>query len=294
MPFSVELIKRLEAVDPTIREVLIALLEEVERQREESITRKEFLEFAKRTEESFQRVWEAIERLTKAQEESERRIGRLETAVQELAEAQKKTEARVNELAEAQKKTEIRLNELAEAQKKTEVRLNELAEAQKKTEVRLNELAEAQKKTEEELRKLIGEHKKTREELGGLSHTVGYILEDRAYLGLPELIKRDFGIEIEEIKRDFIEISPNRYEEINLLGKGKKNGSSIWILGECKTQLKKRDIDLFLKKLSRIEHLFPGEKIFVVVTYQASPQVRQYIEEKGIKLYFSYQLKVLM
>jgi len=238
MPFSVELIKRLEAVDPTIREVLIALLEEVERQREESITRKEFLEFAKRTEESFQRVWEAIERLTKAQEESERRIGRLETAVQELA--------------------------------------------------------EAQKKTEEELRKLIGEHKKTREELGGLSHTVGYILEDRAYLGLPELIKRDFGIEIEEIKRDFIEISPNRYEEINLLGKGKKNGSSIWILGECKTQLKKRDIDLFLKKLSRIEHLFPGEKIFVVVTYQASPQVRQYIEEKGIKLYFSYQLKVLM
>ena len=280
MPFSVELIKRLEAVDPTIREVLIALLEEVERQREESITRKEFLEFAKRTEESFQRVWEAIERLTKAQEESERRIGRLETAVQELAEAQKKTEARVNELAEAQKKTEIRLNELAEAQKKTEIRLNELAEAQKKT--------------EEELRKLIGEHKKTREELGGLSHTVGYILEDRAYLGLPELIKRDFGIEIEEIKRDFIEISPNRYEEINLLGKGKKNGSSIWILGECKTQLKKRDIDLFLKKLSRIEHLFPGEKIFVVVTYQASPQVRQYIEEKGIKLYFSYQLKVLM
>ncbi|MDL1956706.1 MAG: chordopoxvirus fusion protein [Candidatus Desulfofervidus auxilii] len=329
MPFSVSLIKRLEAVEPPLREVLIALLEEVERQREDSITRKEFLEFAKKTEENFQRVWEAIERLTKAQEESERRIGRLEVAVQELveaqkasekrisklevaveklteaqkkteirlnelAEAQKKTEIRLNELAEAQKRTETRLNELAEAQKKTEIRLNELAEAQKKTEIRVNELAEAQKRTEEELRKLIGEHKKTREELGGLSHTVGYILEDRAYIGLPELIKRDFGIEIEEIKRDFIEISPNRYEEINLLGKGKKNGTSIWILGECKTQLKKRDIDLFLKKLSRIEHLFPGEKLLIVVTYQASPQVRQYIEKKGLKLYLSYQLKVLM
>ena len=198
MPFSVELIKRLEAVDPAIREVLIAFWEEIEKQREESITRKEFLEFAKRTEENFQKVWEAIERLTKAQEESEKRIGRLEAVVQELAEAQKKTE------------------------------------------IRLNELAEAQKKTEEEIRKLIGEHKKTREELGGLSHTVGYILEDRAYVGLPEMLKRDFGIEIEEIKRDFIEISPNRYEEINLLGKGKKNGTSIWILGECKTQLKKK------------------------------------------------------
>ena len=273
MPFSVSLIKRLEAVEPPLREVLIALLEEVERQREDSITRKEFLEFAKKTEENFQRVWEAIERLTKAQEESEKRIGRLEAAVQELVEAQKASEKRISKL---------------------EVAVEKLTEAQKRTEIRLNELAEAQKRTEEELRKLIGEHKKTREELGGLSHTVGYILEDRAYIGLPELIKRDFGIEIEEIKRDFVEISPNRYEEINLLGKGKKNGTSIWILGECKTQLKKRDIDLFLKKLSRIEHLFPGKKLFIVVTYQASPQVRQYIEKKGLKLYLSYQLKVLM
>ena len=66
-------------------QILLAILEEFERQCEESITKKEFLAFAERTEKNFQRVWEAIDKLT---------------------EAQKKTEARLNELTEAQKKTE--------------------------------------------------------------------------------------------------------------------------------------------------------------------------------------------
>lgn len=190
----------------------------------------------------------------------------------------------VAELAEAQKKSEERLTKL-------EHTVAELAEAQKRTEQRLNELAEAQKKTEEELRQLIGEHKKTREQLGGLTHTVGYILEDRAYKGLPELLKRDFGLgTIDFIKRDFIEISANRYEEINIFGKGKIDERDTWIIGECKTQLKKTDIDNFLNKVRKIEKVLTGEKILVIVTYQASPSVRNYAKEKGIRIYFSYEL----
>ena len=339
MPYSVNIIRLLDKVEPPLREVLIEILAEIERQRkqwEESVTKTEFNELKdivadlakaqNRTEQKLKELAEAqkkteqrVNELAEAQKKTEQRLDSLTQRVNELAEAQKKTEKRLNELAEAQRKTEQRLdsltqrvnelaeaqrkteqrldsltqrvNELAEAQKKTEKRLNELAEAQKKTEQRVNELAEAQKKTEEELRKLVGEHRKTREELGGLSHTVGYILEDKSYEALPSLLKKDFGIEVEELKRDFIEISPNRYEEINIIGKGKKNGTQVWILGECKTQLKKRDVDSFLKKVSRIEHLFPGEKVFVAVTYQTSPQVRHYTEEKGIKLYFSYQLR---
>ncbi len=44
MPVSVSFIKRLESVDPQLRGVLIAMLEEIERQREESITKQEFNE----------------------------------------------------------------------------------------------------------------------------------------------------------------------------------------------------------------------------------------------------------
>ena len=185
------------------------------------------------------------------------------------------------------------LEEIEKQQKErvTKDEFRELKEIVKELSQCVNKLAEAQKRTEEELKKLISEHKKTREQLGGLSHTVGYVLEDRAYTALPHLLRKDFGVEVEEIKRDFIEVSPNRYEELNIIGKGKKKSTTIWILGECKTQLKKRDIDSFLKKFSRVEHLFPGEKLFVMVTYQTSPQIRRYIQQKGIKLYFSYQLQ---
>ena len=233
---------------------------------------------------------EAQRQLTEAQRRTEQRLN-------ELVEAQRRTEQRVRELAEAQKGSEERLTrleksvaELTEAQKQTEQRLNELAEAQKQTEQRLNELAEAQKRTEEELRKLAIDQKRTREELGGLTHTVGYVLEDRAYMGLPRLLRKDFGVKVEGLKRDF---GPGKWEEINLVGKGLKDHRSIWILGECKAQLKKRDVDQFLKKLSRMEEAFPGEKILVAVTYQTSPQVQEYAKSKGIHLYFSYQLGVI-
>ncbi len=255
MPYSINIIRLLEKVDPTLREVLLAILEEIEKQRkqwEETVTKTEFNE--------------------------------LKQIVSELAEAQKRTEQRVNELVEAQKKTEQRVNELAEAQKRTEHRVTRL-------EAVVQELAEAQKRTEEELKKLVGEHRKTREQLGGLAHTVGYILEDRAYESLPDVLEKELGIRVKELKRDFVEIAPNRYEEVNIVGEGERNGTHVWIIGECKTQIKKRDVDSFLKKVARVERHFPGEKIFVIVTYQVSPQVRSYIEEKGIKLYLSYQLR---
>ncbi|SFM74055.1 hypothetical protein SAMN05660836_01328, partial [Thermodesulforhabdus norvegica] len=95
MPISVSFIKRLEALDPQLRGILIALLEELERQREESVTKKEFNE--------------------------------LRDVVKDLAEAQKHTEKALLELAEAQRRTEARVEELAEAQRRTDERLNSLA-----------------------------------------------------------------------------------------------------------------------------------------------------------------------
>ena len=212
--------------------------------------------FKKTTEENFNRVWESI-----------------------------------NELAEAQKKTEQRLNELAEAQKKTEQRLNELAEAQKRTEQRLNELAEAQKKTEEKLSRFIDDHRETRRHLGTLTHTVGYVLEDRAYRGLPQLLKRDFGIEVmDTLKRDYIETGIEKYEEVNIIGRGRKDGKEFWIVGDCKSQLKKSDVDEFLKLVKRIENFLKGDKLLIAVTYNTSPVVKRYSEEKGVKVYFSYEM----
>ena len=189
----------------------------------------------------------------------------------------------VKELAQAQKRTEERLTRLEDV-------VEELAEAQRRTEQRVEELAEAQKRTEMELRKLVGGHRKTRENLGGLQHTVGYILEDRAYAGLPELLVKDFGISlVEPLRRDYIEVFPGKYLEVNIIGCGERDGEKVWIIGECKSQIKKKDVDEFIKNLKQLDSFLPGEKISIIVTYQAPPAVREYIESKGLKVYFSYQ-----
>jgi len=88
MPISVSFIKRLESVSPELRQVLLDLLEEVERQREESVTRREFNE--------------------------------LKEIVRELAQ-------RVNELAEAQRRTEEEIRKLAQGQRRLRQEVGGLA-----------------------------------------------------------------------------------------------------------------------------------------------------------------------
>lgn len=107
MPFSVKLIEEIDRLQPDLKGVMFELLREIERQREESITRKIFEEFARKTEENFDRVWKAIG---------------------ELAEAQKRTEQRVEELAEAQRRTEEELKQLAGEHRKTREMLGGLSD----------------------------------------------------------------------------------------------------------------------------------------------------------------------
>ncbi|MEW6607851.1 MAG: hypothetical protein AB1414_10440, partial [bacterium] len=78
---------------------------------------------------------------------------------------------------------------------------SELKDIVKHLGVIVSELAEAQKRTEMELKALTKSHQalsKSHENLatqvGGISHTIGFRLEDEAYDSLPPLLERDFGI----------------------------------------------------------------------------------------------------
>lgn len=181
------------------------------------------------------------------------------------------------------------VRDLSEVQKRTEQRMEELAEAQKRTEVELNKLTQ-------QVRKLATNQKDIRRQLGGLSATVGYTLEDRAFLSLPKLLERDFGITVEDdLKRDYIRDNEGREIEVNILGKGSQNGKDLLIVGEGKSQLSKNDIDDFIrKKLNRLEgvheNLFP-----ILITYMISePDAQAYAKNKGIALYYSYQFRPLV
>ncbi len=238
--------------------------------------------------EEIKRVWEAIEKLAEAQKRTEERIN-------ELAEAQKRTEERVNELAEAQKRTEERVNELEkivkeliEAQKRTEERVKELAEAQKRTEEELRKLAESHYKLAEDHRKLVEEHRKTREKLEGLSDAFGYTLEDRAIKSLPSILLKEYKIEvIGKLKRTYLKIG-KEYIELNIYGKGRKNGKEYIIIGESKSRISKKEIDRFISKCERVSN----KSIKIIISYIFTPEIEEYAKEKEIILIPSYELSL--
>jgi DNA repair exonuclease SbcCD ATPase subunit len=258
---------------------------------------KELAESQKRTEQEIEKIWGAIKELTEAQKRTEQEIEKIWGAIKELTEAQKRTEQEIEkiwdaikELAQAQKRTEQRLNELAEAQKRTEQRVEELAQAQKETEQKIKELTEAQRKTEESLKKLIEDHSKTREKLEGLSHSFGYLLEDRAMKSLPKILKRKYNIKaVGNFVRDYFIIN-GEHVEVNIFGRVKKGNKEYILIGEAKSQVTKKAIDKFLKKCDKISRRFSKETIKVFISYIFSPGIKEYAEEKGIVLIPSYEL----
>ena len=210
----------------------------------------------------------------------------LKSVVTELVKAQARTERRLEELT-------VKVAELAEAQKRTEARVKELAEAQKRTEARVEELAEAQKKTEKILQGVIKEQKNMKKEIGGLSATIGYTLENRAIMKLPRLLESEHGIKVELMDRRFLEYPDGQEEEINIYGEGRVNGDRLYIIGESKSQLGRKDVDKFRKRIERLGTIFRGRIVPVIVTHLVRPKVERYAFRsiEGLLIYKAYQLE---
>ena len=184
------------------------------------------------------------------------------------------------------------MEELAEAQARTETRMEELTVVQTRTEERLGYLTEAQTRTEKTLNKLVLDHDDTRKQLGGLSNTVGYTLENAAYRTLPALLETDYDITVQDkLTRTYLRDNRGRSVEVNIYGRGSKNGRDVIILGKSKSQLSANHIDHFIS--NRLAHLKPlFENVFpLLVTHMTSSEdVEAYAKERGIALYYSYQL----
>lgn len=109
MNFGFGLLRKIEKLEPELKEVFLEFGEEIEKNREESIGKAEFNE--------------------------------LKDIVKELAEAQKRTEKRIEELAEAQKRTEKKVEELAEALKQLAEELRKEVKLHKNTREQLGGLS---------------------------------------------------------------------------------------------------------------------------------------------------------
>ncbi len=236
----------------------------------------------------FASVFEPLYPLTRFSD----RFDSIDRRIDALVEAQTRTEAglealgrRVDALAEAQTRTEAGLEALGR-------RVDALAEAQARTEARIDALAEAQTRTEDVLASLGIETKRMRQELGGLSHTVGYDLENRAYVSLPALLKERFDIVVEEpLYRRFIEDFEGNPLEVNVIGRASRGSERLRIVGEAKSQLSKNAIEEFIRKRLNRLPVDDGVLFPLLITHMISePDAEEFARDHGIALFYSYQL----
>jgi hypothetical protein len=175
------------------------------------------------------------------------------------------------------------VRELAQAQFRTERRLEELAQAQFRTERRVEELTQAQSRTERSIEKLA-------QQVGGLSDRIGGDLEDSAYIVLFDLLKREFGWQVGELKRSW-QRWDGQEEEVDIFGEARDPGRPdlrIWIVGETKFNLTLKDVKRFTQKVDRARQNLTGEVYPVCFCYRARPEVQQAVKEAGYHLVYSY------
>jgi hypothetical protein len=148
----------------------------------------------------------------------------------------------LDEIAEIHKETE-------KAQRKTEKNLDELREIHKETEKAHREFVEAHKEAHKEAEKV---HKETEKNLnkmlGGLSNTLGSLVERFMTTGLPKKFKRlGFTFDRVTIVR-WAEGETNIYAEIDGL---LENGTQAMVV-EVKTTLRNEDIDDHLVRMEKV------------------------------------------
>ena len=177
MSFSVNLMRRLDILEPPLKEILWTILDEIEQHREVSVTKTEFNELK----EIVRELGQTTKALAQAQERTEQRLINLAEAQnrtdQRWTEAQARTDQSLANLAEAQNRTDQRLANLAEAQARTDQSLANLAEAQARTDQSLANLAEAQNRTDQRLASLAQTQEEFAQAQKGVMKAIGELTQ---------------------------------------------------------------------------------------------------------------------
>lgn len=129
--------------------------------------------------------------------------------------------------------------------------------------------------------------------VAGLSDTVGYTLEDRALQGLLRLLPEAHGITVEDrLVRRYVEYPEGGLDEVNIFGRGHRNGTNLTIVGKANAKPGKRDVDRFLKLVARLQKhgLLEPERFLFVVGYSLRPEIERYARSRGVEMMPSYLL----
>ena len=236
----------------------------------------------------YRRIDERLARLVQVTEQHSEQIARLVQVTEQhsvqIAELRATTERHSEQIAE-------NTRAIAELRAVVEKHSEQIAENTRAIE-RLERVVEDLVKAEQRLTRRTDDIAR---QLGGMAMDLGYLLENDAYESLPPLLERDYGVRVlTPLTRDFVEDNKGNEYEVNIFGEGERDGERVLIVGECKTQLSRQEIDRFLRrKIKPVQRIFSGRAVFPVMVGHAvtSKQVQRYAQERGVAVYLSYQFR---
>jgi len=261
MSFSVKLMRKLDILEPPLKDILWAILDEIEQHREDSVKKTEFNELK----EIIRELGQMTQALVKTQDRTEQRLESLAQAQEEFVQAHKGVTKAIAELTQAQKQTEQEVVKLSSS---------------------LGALTQAQKQTEQEVAELSRSLKGTKSQIGGIAKSMSYALENEAYRQLPAYLKTHYQIEITE---QFIRTVISG-EEINLFAKAIRDNETVLVVGEAVLRLDDRaKMGQLEKNIQVVEVTLHQPILPLIVTHFAHPAVLEKAREAGVIVVQSFE-----
>ncbi len=198
-----------------------------------------------------------VKKLAEAQQRTENTQQRIEEAVKELVAAQLRTENAQRHTDETVKSLEEMVKELAEAQRHTEnaqrhtdETVKELANAQRHTDETVKELANAQRHTDETVREL-------KESVNRLNESVGEIAEESCALVLGAMAEERGWTVLD--KPGPIDVGQG---EVDVRGRFDTPDGEVVVLAEAKSRLQGKYVERWADRVGdpawRKRFLYPG------------------------------------
>jgi len=105
------------------------------------------------------------------------------------------------------------------------------------------------------------------------------------------ILKKD-GFKVKgELIRKYFTIDENHLQ-INIFGEVEKAGEIFKVLGEVKVRPSKKEIDRFLGIVKRVQSKEKFKNVLLLfVSYDFPPPIIEYLQEKKIRFFWSYQLR---
>ncbi len=223
--------------------------------------------------------------------------------IQMLVEQQKETQRLLHEIAERQDRMQQQLDELTRRVDQLTQRVDDLTvrvdQLTKRMELMSGQLISLAQRMDEmavHMDRMSWEIRDMRSELGGLGRSVAYALENEAYRMLPSLLERRYGITLTErlVRTEIAD------QEINILGKGHRDGREVLVVGEVKLRLDERrrkyggiEFSVFEQlraKIGAVRSAYPNAEIVpLLVTHFARPRILEEAEKQGIIVVQSFE-----